>query len=242
MIPRVVHHMWLQGWEDAPRKPQELAALSWGSMEHRFWDEAQLRDLVRQQYPEWLGFYQRLPTLIIKCDVSRAFVLHAFGGVYADVDLQPSAEHGKVLDELAQELQGRIAVVSQAQVGPWRVPNNNWMACAPAHPYWLSEYLPHVQNFLKQGGSWSDVLFSAIMPTYKVFAASGPVALMQRSRGLLMLSTKTSARLCVHPKNQSSWISYRSVNRHLIVMALLFVLACLGAAAAWGKVRGWMTH
>ena len=249
MIPPLVHHMWLQGWQDSPRSQAEVAQQSWGSnVQHMFWDEAQVKELIAQEYPEWLAFYQRIPTLIVKCDVSRAFVMHKHGGVYADVDLEPSANHQELVRSIEPRLNGRIAVVSQISQAYILVlgkllPNNNWMACEPAHPFWLSHYVPYIQSYLKNGGSWRDVFMGAVMPTYHVFATSGPVALLKPGvdKSVWVLDFKTSRSLARHPPFKSTWIQYRALNRHIIVMSVILVLAAYGLFSgvragiqAWG--------
>lgn len=223
----LLHHMWLQGFDEAPVSRAVIEARSWGSQfEHKYWDEASVKALVQVHYPDWLHFYSRIPTLIIKCDISRAFVLHRYGGVYADLDILPSAQHGEVVDSLQPLLRDKVVAMGQTVLG-LHLANNCWMACRPRHPFWTENYLPYARKYLQDGGSSWDVFMGIMLPNYHVFATGGPLAMMRASPARVhTLSLKLSNSLCVHPPMQSNWIQYKVTRRHLIFAIILALLAC----------------
>jgi len=51
-------------------------------------DDTDCIDLVERFYPEWLQLYKYLPKSIERADVFRYLVLHHYGGVYADTDVE----------------------------------------------------------------------------------------------------------------------------------------------------------
>jgi inositol phosphorylceramide mannosyltransferase catalytic subunit len=53
-----------------------------------FWNERDNRLLIEAKYPWFLEIYDRFPKEILRSDVVRFFFLFAFGGFYADVDVE----------------------------------------------------------------------------------------------------------------------------------------------------------
>ena len=103
-IPAIIHQIWMSG-EPPPRLAS--AAASWReqhpSWEYRLWTEVTLAELVRTQYAELWDLYRGYPEMIQRVDAARYMLLHHFGGVYADFDvecvrpLEPLRTHRVVL-------------------------------------------------------------------------------------------------------------------------------------------------
>lgn len=55
---------------------------------HVFWDAASARRLLRERYPWFLPTWENYTSTVLKSDSLRAFLLHAFGGVYLDLDTE----------------------------------------------------------------------------------------------------------------------------------------------------------
>ena len=227
MIPNIVHHVWMQGFSDSPVSQEGLRSMSWGAVDHMFWDEASLISLVRDHYPEWLKFFQRLPTLIVRCDVARAFILHRYGGVYADIDIVPSRTHGEVFLKLQGER--RIVVASQSlNVLGLRYANNNWIACSPQNPWWTHSFLPHVKQHLKEGGAIHDAIATVFFPVYSVFATAGPIVYARAGNARVRILRKTEAEsIFYHKSFNSSWIQYKSVVKHLLAVLICITVPVL---------------
>ncbi|MEM7195591.1 MAG: glycosyltransferase [Pseudomonadota bacterium] len=52
-----------------------------------FWDDAACELLIQQEYPDFLDCWINLRPEIKKWDVARVLILHARGGLYADIDV-----------------------------------------------------------------------------------------------------------------------------------------------------------
>jgi hypothetical protein len=223
----LIHHMWFQGFEFSPVSMEEIMEQSWGShVEHMFWDESKVMSLLQDHYPEWIALFKKLPMVILKCDVSRAFILHHFGGGYADVDFKPLSTFSETLKTLP--LDG-ITVPEYFRVLGWRFPNNNLIFCLPHHSYWMQTYLPHVETFLLHGGSWVTTWMSMLYPPFNVFSWTGPIALYSTCPQLNILDNHTSTSLGYNPGFSSNWIQYRLVFKHLVLglsstLAILLVM------------------
>ncbi|KAK9806720.1 hypothetical protein WJX72_000551 [[Myrmecia] bisecta] len=138
-IPRILHQIFLDGLEELEREsarpgtkfPKEwrLSCLQvhqhW---EYHFWDLEAAEDLLRERYPWFLRTFQRYPNTVMKGDALRPFILHAYGGMYLDMDVscyratdQMIASHDLVLQS---EYDGGHDI------------NNAIMASVPGHPFW----------------------------------------------------------------------------------------------------------
>ena len=99
---KVIHQMWFQGKENMPLKYNETTK-SWKntnpSWDYRFWDEESISSLILSKYPEYYDQWISLDKMIKKCDSARYFIMHQYGGVYADLDTQCH----KPLDILIQD-------------------------------------------------------------------------------------------------------------------------------------------
>lgn len=55
----------------------------------KIWDDVMIRQLLVEQYPRYLSFYNNLRGFLEITDFARLMILHAYGGVYADTDIEP---------------------------------------------------------------------------------------------------------------------------------------------------------
>ena len=87
-IPRIIH----QTWKDSSVPQWALPTThSWRDMnpdyEYRLWDDKDAEALIRERYPELVPAYMNHMVPVQRADVFRYAVVHAFGGVYADIDV-----------------------------------------------------------------------------------------------------------------------------------------------------------
>ena len=228
----LVHQLWLQGWKHAPARLRERVEQNrskWGPASVVWlWDEERVVKLLELQYPEHLEWYLSLQRVISKCDAARAFILHAFGGVYADCDFDPNPD---TIESFARLATQRVVFIGS----PWYGCNNFLIASAPHAPFWFGAYLPHMKMQL-QSPSPYDVFVGMAWSTWPVLSSSGPVALGR------LLQKYASWAFATPPHSEfdfgfhgtrtgdsnSSWYRF-SVHRQQQALALLLVLlACVG--------------
>lgn len=88
-IPTILHQTW-----KTSELPEQFARFqdTWRKhhprWEIRLYDDADCRRLVVADYPELIELYDALPTNIQRADLFRYLVVHRFGGVYADLDME----------------------------------------------------------------------------------------------------------------------------------------------------------
>ncbi|KAH7335937.1 hypothetical protein B0J17DRAFT_630157 [Rhizoctonia solani] len=136
----IIHQSWKT--QDVPSAYHSLMT-SWRAMYSNWtyvlWDNDNNRALVKALYPGWLSAYDALPADIYRAYFSRNLYMHAFGGVYADVD----SEAVSPLDPLLEAR--RDTVAPTAFLGTMGtsshylhgIPNAFMAASAPGHPLWL---------------------------------------------------------------------------------------------------------
>jgi inositol phosphorylceramide mannosyltransferase catalytic subunit len=68
------------------------------------WTKQQCRDLVKSCYPEHLDMYKKFHYEIQRCDAIRYFILHRYGGLYADMDYYCNKPFSDVLKNYKKDL------------------------------------------------------------------------------------------------------------------------------------------
>jgi len=146
-IPKILH----QTYKRATLPPRlEAYRNSWKRLlpgwEHRMWLDEDNRNLVKEHYPWFLATYDSYDQEIKRVDAARLFMLHHYGGVYADTDIE-ALRDPTPLFAVRRDLFffasspipcGRTARVqmpqTQSNVG---VIPNALMASVPGHPFWI---------------------------------------------------------------------------------------------------------
>ena len=59
---------------------------------YHLWGASELESLVKQRYPQYWDTYCNVRYPVMRCDIGRVLILHAFGGLYADLDTMPNRE------------------------------------------------------------------------------------------------------------------------------------------------------
>lgn len=136
MIPRIIHQTWKNA--DVPSRLVDFQR-SWAKYhpewEYRLWTDADNLRLIRESYPQFVDFYQRLPYPILRVEFVKLAYLHRFGGLYVDLDF----EARKPLDPL---LTGNQIVLGRETggMGLWLRGRdyilNALMASAAGHSLW----------------------------------------------------------------------------------------------------------
>lgn len=92
MIPKIIHQVWEGATE--PVMPERLRILSesWReknpSWEYRLWHQADMEELVKQDFPDFEETYFNLEHNVQRWDAIRYMILYQYGGLYADLDTE----------------------------------------------------------------------------------------------------------------------------------------------------------
>ena len=157
--PKVLHHIW---WQGASSVPEQFNALrnTWmhhhPEWQHRLWDKASIQALVRSEQYEWFApTFDALNSNIQRVDAARYLILHAEGGIYADLDV----EAFQAIDDVVDDAQTRGAILLfEEPATHWEahgtVISNGLIASPAGHPFMMR-------------------MLKSIRPVAEVFKSSG---------------------------------------------------------------------
>jgi hypothetical protein len=137
-IPRIIHQTWKS--HDVPQ-PLARYAARWRELhpdfEYRLWSDADNDAFVRREFPQYYRLYRAFPREIYRADVARCLYLQRYGGVYADLDVEPLraldpflASHGDCVLGAEPEAHAR------KRRGKPLMACNAVMASRAGHPFW----------------------------------------------------------------------------------------------------------
>lgn len=157
MIPRIIHQTW-KG-ETLPEKAAPFAG-SWSRLnpgwERILWTDRMLTAFVASEFPHYFDVFCSYPHGVCRADAARYMLMHKFGGLYADIDVECLAELSSLVDET------RVVMCHEPPVhwplhAPYRghpfVLFNGVLASPPGHPFWA-----HVLSLLPRTRHATDIL------------------------------------------------------------------------------------
>lgn len=165
-VPKIIHQIFFAGEAAAPenyRRYHQTILDRHPDWEHRFWDETQCRNLIKENYPWFLDVYDSYPYRIQRCDAIRYFILHYYGGFYIDMDV----ECLKPIDDLLANFE----LILSKLIGF----SNAIMGSIPKHPLWLQVF-EEMQKRKHQNQPNIGFSFKNSMPYY-VGYSTGPILL-----------------------------------------------------------------
>lgn len=209
-FPRVLHQTWKdesvpEHWRTSPEAWRRLHP-GW---EHRLWTDADLRELIETHYAWFLPTYDGFKYNIQRVDAARTFVLHHEGGVYSDLDVEPTRSlEPYVAFVEAQEQEGAAVFDCWLAETPnshflSRYPlSNHIMGSRPGARLWERYWRYMVSEEWQRALPW---WMRALMRQrhYHVLMTTGPTALSAVWRRLLEEEPGQGARVAVLPKQMA---------------------------------------
>lgn len=149
-IPAVVHLTW-----KTKRIPRSLRryADSWSKFQDltvRLHDDADLRDLIVRHFPEFLAQYDRFTRSIERVDFARYALMHVYGGIYADLDM----ECIRSVEPLLSSTRAIIGTEPIEHARHYHVDHvlcNAILLSPPGHPVWRAIMAHIVANYQPEG-------------------------------------------------------------------------------------------
>ncbi|KAL3136090.1 hypothetical protein ABBQ32_007113 [Trebouxia sp. C0010 RCD-2024] len=178
-IPKILHHVFLDGLDKLElaetavgTQPGQLFPgynSSWRqscrevhpSWKYMFWDNSRAENLIQTAYPEFLATFQSYKNNVQKGDALRPILMHAYGGLYLDIDVECFLP----TDEL---LASRDVVLQLENQHPKSL-NNAVMASVPGHPFWLK-----VMQIMQDRGNNANDCFLGFRDLGTVLKTTGP--------------------------------------------------------------------
>ena len=164
MIPNITHQTAansdLPDWCRQLRQQMQTLHPTW---EHRFYDDAACRELIRREMPCLLPVYDNYTSDIQRVDVFRVVAVYVHGGFYLDLDIacrqpvDPLCGFSFVLG-----IEKTLTPAESAQYGhrdAVRVANYMF-GSEPQHPFWLDVLAEMVRRAKRQVRCENDILES----------------------------------------------------------------------------------
>lgn len=91
MINKIIHLIWLQGFDKLPDRYKPILQNNkkvLNDYQFVFWDDKSIRKMLTTSYNELYNMYDACEIYQAKSDIARYCIIHNNGGIYADVDFK----------------------------------------------------------------------------------------------------------------------------------------------------------
>jgi mannosyltransferase OCH1-like enzyme len=112
---------------------------------HVEWNKDYCYDLIKYIYPEHTELYKQYKYQIQRCDAIRYFILHRYGGLYADMDYFCNRPFDEVLENYQNDIyfvQSPNSTIGQDNDHI----SNSLMYSKPNNPFWKKIFIELEQN------------------------------------------------------------------------------------------------
>ncbi|TEA22128.1 Inositol phosphoceramide mannosyltransferase 3 [Colletotrichum sidae] len=179
-IPKIIHQLWkttnISTYPSTPSHASWQTLLGPESYTVKLWTDESVLDLIRQNYTWLLSTYESYAHNIQRADVARLVVVHAEGGVYADLDVHPRSAAAVACLRQAQTQQqqqrqqnGNLQAIFAATGGNAGLSNHFFMAARG------SDFLAWaLREAKRRAGPPSRRI---LLPYLRVFWSTGPLML-----------------------------------------------------------------
>jgi hypothetical protein len=173
-VPRILYQTWKthtlpanlavlqQKWLDLIQPSTGTINSTINNWQYKLLDDADLRNLVKDNFPQYLKSYDKFSKNIERVDFARCVMMY-LGGVYADLDTYPVKSIDKFIDQ-SQIILGREPVEHATKLYDGRtvVLCNAFMISPPGQQLWI--------NLM-------DYIIKNYEPNYKPVYNTGPMAM-----------------------------------------------------------------
>ncbi|XP_071122184.1 uncharacterized protein [Mytilus edulis] len=182
-IPRHIHQIYFDINKDGQAHLQkyQFAQQTWSKLcpdfKYTLWNQSMVDDLIKKYYPGIFKLYSNLPAWISKINVGKFTIIHHYGGIYADNDIE-------CLQNIKSLLQN---VYNQNQQAVFKSGDNfdrfaiDFFAATANHPllehviaglpYAKRKYLlPYLNNMLTTGTAYFNIRFKSFKNKCEVSA------------------------------------------------------------------------
>jgi len=143
VLPKIIHQTaprdrrrWPREWS----RCQETVQRAFPSFKYHLWTDEDLDELVQQHYPWFYSFFQAYPDNIFRADAGRYLILHHYGGIYLDMDIE-------VLQPFYDQLSSSQPSIVESPFPNLEVYQNSLMASPPGHVLWTMVGLEMMRCF-----------------------------------------------------------------------------------------------
>jgi len=202
MISKIIHQTAPRDetkWNPIWKECQSSWKKNFSEFEYIFWDDDDIRNLIKTDYPQYLKEYDSFKYHIIRIDFARSCILHKHGGIYADMDFYCYQNFYEFL------LKNKIYLVESWPEWKEKV-QNSLMISPPKQNFWI-EYCDTIICNMKK--------INYDVKNYRdVLNYCGPICLSNLITGQIRILPKELFNPKI--KNQFNWANnnYESIDYH----------------------------
>jgi mannosyltransferase OCH1-like enzyme len=144
---KIIHQVWfgiIPNRRDAKKAYKSLQKYrdSWLTQNPKWvyfcWNLKNCRELIKSFYPQHIELYDSYSYHIQRCDTVRYFILHRYGGLYADMDYFCNASWDKVIEEYPKDIY--LVETPNKMYRDIHV-SNSLMYSEPRHVFWSKLFI-----------------------------------------------------------------------------------------------------
>lgn len=132
-LPKIVHQQWPTenlSERAAVYHNKFLSLFPEPEYQHVLWTDVAMREFVAQKYAWFLPTYDAYDKPIMRVDAFRYIAMHAFGGLYADMDYEPLVNFWSILPRDAPAIVESVFLMNEEY-------QNSLMSSPKGHPFWI---------------------------------------------------------------------------------------------------------
>jgi mannosyltransferase OCH1-like enzyme len=145
-IPKIIHQIWLNEnkFPEAIDEMSKTWIVNHPDWEYKLWDERAIKDLLMNEFPEYLPYYESFEYEIQRWHSARYFILFHYGGLYVDIHSECRAPIDLLLGNASCSI-GMEPELGTMEYNKQRVIGNAFMASVPGHAY-LKKIVEDIKN------------------------------------------------------------------------------------------------
>jgi len=217
-----IHYIWMQ--EYAPAEILERLELSkqFFHLENiqvpiRVWSEKEIIVLIAQSYPQYLSRFIKTLNTIQRCDIARAFILHAYGGLYMDIDFRALPKIKDFFNDALLWKSEKVIVGDSALMGV----NNAWIYSNKGNDFWY-KFLEY-SFFQLESPSLRNILIRLLFPTWEVISSTGP-GVYYALKQYLEIDSRVYGEWGNHGENSSpTWFNKSACTAQTLLVCILLL-------------------
>ena len=137
-FPKIIHQTWKnetvpEEWKLSP----EMWKKHHPEYEYRLWTDENNRNFIEERFPWFLETYDGFKYNIQRADAVRYFILYVYGGIYSDLDIEPTRSLDTVLQQYHDQGARIVLMNSENTFLEPLCASNCFMVSVPKHPFWL---------------------------------------------------------------------------------------------------------
>lgn len=227
MIPKLIHQIWIQGYDQlSPKLRENHQRIIYNNPDYkvRLWDQNSILNLLKK-YPAIYNLFINLDTIsglpsinASKSDIGRLVILKEFGGFYLDIDFECILDFNNINNKEFVVADSKYKLLNGSKIMPAYC--SCFMGSIANHPIWniILDKIPRSKNRDEIGVLLDNELKNTKYPFYVI-----------NNKLVSTHTTCSQSKTCFTQRSSSwfpgrSWIIIMLCHKWIIVLMLLLLI------------------